>query len=968
MPINEASWENKVIETISSLGWKYIPAEELPRNYSDIMVEKYLKSALIRLNPEIFQNPSYADQVIYKLRTFFLETETHNLIDLNERFREFVLEHNSFPFGQNGKSVPVQIFGTLSKGNVDQNEYVVTNQWVYPEVEGGKRLDIVLLVNGIPMVIGELKTPVQEGITYLDAIKDIRDYENSIPKMFTASILNFATEGKCYRYAAVKSPIQYWGPWYNRNHKKEGTLIDVLKSIKDMLVPEKIMDIFEFYTLFSTSGEDFQKYKVICRYQQFEGANAIVNRVRAGSPKKGLIWHFQGSGKSYLMLFAAKKLRSLPELNNPTVIVVDDRVDLESQTSGVFTNANVPNLESASTIKELTDDLKGDLRKIIITTIFRFKDATKPLNYSSNIILLCDECHRTQEGDLGKCMRTALPNAFFFGLTGTPINQLYRNTFETFGSVEDPDNYMSKYDYYDSIRDKATLPLKFESVPVDLKIDKDKIINGLKEVVGELSEEEQSKLAAKLTLAAIVKAQDRIEKVCKHIYEHYKSKIEPTGLKGQVVCYDRDCCVRYKKEFDKLFGNEDSTIIVMDTHNDKADDYKEYRLSKDEEEHILNRFRDKNDPIKLVIVTSKLLTGFDAPILQVMYLDKPMRNHTLLQAVCRTNRLFGQTKTYGLIVDYFGLFDEVAKAFTFDDEKMRKIVENVDGVKEDFKKYYYICLNYFLGIDRTSDGVETLMDAQERLVNEKVREEFGSNYRALSRAYEIISPDTFLNPYAKDYKWLSKVYASIRPTDNSKLIWALHGTKTLELVQGSVNVEQIHDSIDVLLSGQIVQEVVDKALAAKKAALIKINIEAVLHVHEGDPKYQKLAERMEELKNKYSQGLIDSVEFMKQLCELATDIRQVEKYGEPKPVQVDGKKVLTRLFNEVKNKQTPAMVEKIVDDIDRIVTITRFPGWQQSKSGKNEVNNALMGILFGKYRIRDVELFDKAMEYIIKYY
>lgn len=968
MPINEAAWENKVIEALTEVGWKYVPSDQLSRDYSDVMVESLVKDALIRLNPEIAKKPAYADQVIYKLRNYFLETEAHNLIDLNERFREFILEHNSFPFGENGKSVSIQIFGTITKGNVDQNEYIVTNQWIYPSSEGGKRLDIVLLVNGIPMAVGELKTPVHESITYLDAINDISNYEKSIPKMFTANVFSFASEGKCFRYGSIKSSIEHWGPWFKFNHKKEGTMEDVLISMKDMLVPEKVMDIFEFYTLFSTSGKDFQKCKIVCRYQQFEGSNAIVNRVRAGGPKKGLIWHFQGSGKSYLMLFAARKLRALPELNNPTVIIVDDRIDLESQTSGVFTTASVPNLESAGTIKELAADLKGDLRKIIITTIFRFRDVTAPLNLSSNIILLCDECHRTQEGDLGKNMRTALPNAFFFGLTGTPINELAHNTFETFGTSEDPNNYMSKYDYLDSLRDGATLPLKFESVPVELKIDKERIETGFKEFVGDLSEEEQSKLAAKLSVAAVVKAPERIEKVCEHIYNHFMSKIEPTGLKGQVVCYDRECCVRYKQELDKLFGNTDSTIIVMDTHNDKADEYKEYRLSREEEERILNRFRDKKDPIKLVIVTSKLLTGFDAPILQVMYLDKPMKNHTLLQAVCRTNRLYGQNKTYGLIVDYFGLFDEVAKAFTFDDKKMRNIVENVDGVKKDFEKYLKLSLNYFLGIDRTDDGVETLIAAQERLKDEKVREEFGANYRALSRAYEIISPDPFLNPYVSDYKWLSKVYASIRPTDRSRLIWALYGAKTLELVQGSVSVERIHESIDIELSSEVIQDVIDKANAEKRANLIKINIEAVLHAHEDDPKFHKLAERMEELKDKYAQGLMDSVEFLKKLCELAKDIRQMEKYGVPEPPKEDGKKVLTRLFEQVKNNKTPLMVERIVDDIDSIVVITRFPGWQKIKAGRDEVNNALMDVLFRKYHIKDVSLFDKAYEYVEKYY
>lgn len=372
---------------------------------------------------------------------------------------------------------------------------------------------------------------------------------------------------------------------------------------------------------------------------------------------------------------------------------------------------------------------------------------------------------------------------------------------------------------------------------------------------------------------------------------------------------------------------------------------------------MLNRFRDKNDPIKLVIVTSKLLTGFDAPILQVMYLDKPMKNHTLLQAVCRTNRLYGQRKTCGLIVDYFGLFDEVAAAFVFDNKKMRNIVENIDKVKEKFKEFMPKCLNYFLGVDRTLDGIEALIAAQECLRDEKVKNSFGADYRALSRAYEIISPDPFLNEYIRDYKWLSQVYASIRPVDPSRLIWALYGPKTLELVQGSVDVEEVKKSIDIELSSQVINEVIDKAKARTEARKLQINIEAILRDHENDPKFLELAKRMEDLKEKYAQGLMDSVEFLKQLCELARDVRQIEKYGTPEPPKEDGKKVLTRLFNEMKNKKTPIIVERIVDDIDRIVTITRFPGWQRSEQGRNDVNNALLEILVAKYKIYDAELF-----------
>ena len=354
--------EQMMLSTLQKNGWKYIPAEELPRMYSDVLVEPMVKEALIRLNPEIAEDPSRADEVIYKLRTLILSVQPHNLVTQNEIFKKMIFEENSYPFGKDGRMVPIRFFGTMRKEDLALNEYVVTNQWIYPQAEGGKRLDIVLLINGFPIAIGELKTPVRSAITWLDAAGDISAYEKSIPAMFVTNVFNFATEGKCYRYGSINMPINMWGPWHTATHKSEGSLADVKISVEDMISPKNVMDIFQFFTMFATDKK-YRKYKIICRYQQFEGANMIVNRVIAGYPKKGLIWHFQGSGKSLLMVFAAQKLRMIPELKNPTVVIVDDRIDLETQITATFNASDIPNLTSAATKEELLSFFRGDMRK-----------------------------------------------------------------------------------------------------------------------------------------------------------------------------------------------------------------------------------------------------------------------------------------------------------------------------------------------------------------------------------------------------------------------------------------------------------------------------------------------------------------------------------------------------------------------------------------------------------------------------
>lgn len=961
--------EQMTLTTLKSNGWKFIPAEELSREYSDVMVETMVKEALIRLNPEIAEEPSRADEVIYKLRTIILTVQSHNLVTQNELFKKMVFEENSYPFGKDGRMIPIRFFGTMTKEDLALNEYVVTNQWVYPQKENGKRLDIVLLINGFPIAIGELKTPVRNSITWLDAAGDIAAYEKSVPGMFVTNIFNFATEGKCYRYGSVCMPIGMWGPWHTPDHKSEGSLADVNISIADMITPEKVMDIFQFFTVFATDKK-YRKYKVICRYQQFEGANLIVERVKAGYPKQGLIWHFQGSGKSLLMVFAAQKLRMIPELNNPTVVIVDDRIDLETQITATFNASDIPNLISLESKEDLESFFLGDQRKIAITTIFKFGDVEKELNPRDNIILMVDEAHRTQEGDLGSKMRLALPNAFFFGLTGTPINRIDKNTFNTFGALEDKSGYMSKYSFADSIRDNATLPLNFEPVPVDLHVDREKLDTEFESLTENLSKEDKAELSRRVNMKAIMYDRKRIKKVCEHITKHFKEKIDPNGYKGQVVCYDRQCCLMYKEELDKLLG-PDATTIVMDTNNDKEDKYKAYRRDRDAESKVLDRFRDPNDPLKLVIVTSKLLTGFDAPILQAMYLDKPMKDHNLLQAICRTNRTYDEGKTHGLIVDYIGVFDNVAKALDFDESSMKKVISNIEEVKKQIPALMRKCLSYFMGVDRTIDGWEGLIAAQECLPNNKVKDEFGADYKVLNRAWEAISPDPFLNPMKFDYQWLTRVFESVKPTDGrGGLIWASLGAKTMELVHEHLQIGEVHDDMEILtMDADLIDSFIEKQKDLRKTTIkVEIDLVAKIRKHSNDVKFVMLGEKLENLREKHEQGLITSIEFLKLLLELAREAAEAEHEVVPEEEVDKGKAALTELFDEVKNSKTPIIVERIVNDIDDIVKIVRFEGWQGTTAGKQEVKKALRSVVWIKYKIKDKEVFDMAYKYIEQYY
>ncbi len=945
----------------AGLGWRYIPYDQLPRQQTEALVEVHLRDALVRLNPEIAAQPDRADEVLYKLRAIILAVRGDGLVRANEEFTAWLRGERTMPFGPNNQHTTVRL---IDFDELKNNQFVVTTQYTFKAPE--KRFDLALLVNGVPLVIGEVKTPVRPSISWVDGATDIADYEQSVPAMFVPNVFSFATEGKTYRYGSVRMPVDIWAPWRESDGETPGGLGEVEQAVRGMLRPAVLLDILRSFTIFSTDRQR-RKIKVICRYQQYHAANQIVQRVVEGRVRKGLIWHFQGSGKSLLMLFAAQKLRLHPILKNPTVLIVVDRLDLDTQISATFNAADVPNTVPAATREELQRLLAQDVRKIIITTIFRFAEIDGKLNDRSNIIVLVDEAHRTQEGDLGRKMRDALPNAFLFGLTGTPINKRDRNTFYAFGSDEDEQGYMSRYSFDESIRDKATLPLHFEPRLVHLHIEKEQLNEAFAEITGHLSEEEYSTLTQQAAkIGVLVKNPERIRAVVKDIVAHYQSKVEPNSFKAQVVCYDRHACVLYKQAMDDLLPEAASAVVM--TVNSGESEYQEYSRRKDEEEQLLDRFRDPKDPLKILIVTSKLLTGFDAPILQAMYLDKLLKEHTLLQAICRTNRPY-PSKTHGLIVDYLGIFDDVAQALGFDGGAIKAVISNLDELKQKLPAAMAACLAHFPGVDRTVGGYEGLLAAQEHLPNNATRDAFAKDFSVLSQLWEALSPDSVLQPYADDYRWLSQVYESVKPpSGNGRLLWHSLGAKTLELIHEHVHVEAVRDDLATLVMDADVLADLLNDPNPKKAREIEIKIIARLRRHQGNPRFVELGQRLEELRDRHERGMENSISFLKRLLEIAREVVEAEQQVDPEEEQDRAIAALTELFNDVRGQNTPVVVERIVADIDAIVKVVRFPGWQQTIAGEREVKQALRKTLL-KYKLhQDQDLFDRAYGYIAQYY
>jgi type I restriction enzyme R subunit len=960
----------------SEPSWKYMKADMLQRAITDVLVENELKQALCRLNPAIASQPDKADEVIHKLRAILITVNNVGLVRANEEFAKWLRNEVSLPIGKNNEHVVIRL---IDYDNSANNSFVLCNQFTLKAREV-KIPDIVMFVNGIPLVVGEAKTPVRPAVTWFDAAHDINQvYENTIPQLFVPNVFSFATEGKELFIGAVRTPLEFWAPWRIED-EIEGSdnflplqrlrgLNDVAKQLTHLLKPSTLLDILQYYTIYATNSKK-KKIKVVCRYQQYEGANAIVERVKEGKIKKGLIWHFQGSGKSLLMLFAAQKLRRQQDLHNPTVMIVVDRVDLDTQITATFNTAEVPNMTSADSIKELHALLEQDTRKIIITMVHKFKDAYPDMNKRENIIIMVDEAHRTQERDLGRKMRNALPNAFLFGLTGTPINKADKNTFWAFGAEQDTEGYMSRYTFQDSIRDNATLPLHFEPRLPNYHIDKEGLDIAFKEMANDLSEEDKNKLSEKAAkMVVFLKSPERIKTIVADIVEHFKAHVEPEGLKAMIVTPDRYACVLYKEELDTLISPEASKVIISSSANDDLEFKQKYAMDKEEQEKVIERFNDAESPLKFLIVTAKLLTGFDAPILQTMYLDKSLKEHTLLQAICRTNRLF-PNKTFGRIVDYFGVFDDTAKALAFDEESVKFVITNLQELKDQLPEWIEQCLNHFAGVDRTVDGFEGLLKAQDCINTNEKRDVFAKDFSILTKVWEALSPDPVLNQYEKDYKWLSQVYTSVKPAsdDNGRLLWHALGAQTTALIHEHIHVSGInHEMEEMILDAEVIDDLMNKKNPKQAEKVIRILINR-FKIQGDNPVFKRLSERLEAIRDKAEKGLINSIEFIKELCQLAKETLQAEKGTENQTEQKNAKAALTELFLDLKTDTTPIIVERIVNDIDEIVRVVRFDGWQNTTVGEREVKRELRKVLWTKYQIREEDLFNRAYDYIKEYY
>jgi type I restriction enzyme R subunit len=755
----ERSVQDGLAEKIAGLGWAGSPDVNLGRAEESVFIVSDLDSALVRLNPEIAENPDRANEVLARLRAVLLGVRNDGLVSSNEEFVQWMCGRRTVKYIGTEKDAQVRL---IDFDNPRANNLRVTTEAKFQVGREHRRYDIVLWVNGLPVVVGEMKTPVGASIAWLNGANDIHNgYERKTPEFFVPNVFSFASEGREFHYGAVGQPPELWLNWsLTTDPIMPPGLPAVLRSAELLLTPEMVLDILRSFTLYSSraTGAGAVRMKVIPRYPQVEAVAAIIARCRDPKKRQGLIWHHQGSGKTFAMAYAAAKLRHQTDMDAPTIVIVLDRIELIQQTTQEFTSVGIQSLKVAESKEDLRRLLRDDARGVIITTIYRFAEAGL-LNDRTNIVVMVDEAHRTQEGRLGLDMREALPHAKFIGLTGTPISTEDRNTWAMFGDGDDLDGALNHYSVERSIHDGATLPVHVETRLVNFHFDSvmlQKAFDELAEAEA-LSEEQKELLAVKAShISVIVRDKDRIEAICADIVKHYRSRIGPLGQKAQIVAYDRATCIAYYNAISALLEPGEECAVVMTTMKDDPADWDQWNMDSAAEARIKDRFRDVNDPLKFVIVTAKLLTGFDAPIEGAMYLDKPLRAHTLFQAICRTNRRWtnpvsGQQKLHGLVVDYVGLGKELAKALATKPTNtvggnqettevlMRELIAAVADAKAPFNH-----------IDRASKVFNQIHDAQQVLDTADKRTDFAAKFMRCQGLFEFLWPDLVLRPIDED--------------------------------------------------------------------------------------------------------------------------------------------------------------------------------------------------------------------------
>jgi len=923
--------QNQLIRYATEVGWTYVGPDEairLRRGREGAVFHNVLVAQLQRLNPGVVDGRA-AGEIISRL----VRVRPH--IEGNLQAWEFLNGLRAVFVEAERRERNVRFLDTES---VENNAFHVTDEFSFTSGTHTIRPDVVFLINGIPILIVETKAATElEGIA--KALDQIRRYHHEGPELLSILQLHSLTHLVQYYYGATWN-LERKG-LFNWRDEQAG---DFETLIKTFVEPHRILRVLTEFILFVRV--DGELSKAVLRPHQMRAAERVVQRARDPKKRRGLVWHTQGSGKTYTMITVAKRLIDDPFFENPTVLMLVDRNELEAQLFGNLEAVGFGHVEVANSRAHLRRLLRNDQRGLIVSMIHKFDDIPERVNGRANIFVLVDEAHRTTSGDLGNYLMGALPNATYVGFTGTPIDKTAygKGTFKVFGT-DDPKGYLDKYSIRESIEDGTTVPLHYELAPNELQPDREtmeKEFWALAELEGVSEIEELNRVLDRaVNLRNMLKNSDRINRVAAFVANHYRTVVAPMGYKAFLVAVDREACALYKNALDRYLDPVMSRVVISAGHND-PELLVAHHISDAEEKEARKAFRKPDQLPNLLIVTEKLLTGYDAPILYCMYLDKPMRDHVLLQAIARVNRPYededGRRKTRGQIVDFVGVFDKLERALAFDSEDVSGVVEGIHVLKARFEVLIEQGRTEFLPLSVGSSEDKKAESVLEQFRDREERERFYGFFPELEELYEILSPDPFLRPFLEDYQALVVMYRLLRSCyEPNVLVDRSFLRKTAQIVQQYTAIDRVNEpcagrEIDADLLGRLAGD--EKPDTVKVFNLIKALYQLVAEKEQEEPYLIPIGERARAVAEAFEQRQVTSQQALAELENLVAEYGAAVSERKQTDLSADGFGVYWLLQREgVSDAQKVAR--------EAAAAFAQYPHWKGSEEQERHVRAAL---------------------------
>ncbi len=908
-------------------------SKEDPRNsINEVILEDRLRSSLTKINPWLKGNT--LEKVVRKIKNIQAST----LMEANKFVHELIAKKDSITEKPTPDSHPEPVF-IIDYDDIENNDFLVVNQMKYHGVGNNSIPDIVVYINGLPLAVIEAKSPK---VPITDAISDLEYYQNNSPKLFHYNqICVGMNKGKAL-YGAIGAAYQHYSKFKADSLEDISALVDRVPTAQDILIyslfqKSVLLDIVRNFTIFEV--DQGKTIKKLPRYQQLRAVNKIIHKLKT-EHKGGVVWHTTGSGKSISMVYLAIKLRrEKAGFDNPTILVVTDRIDLDNQISSTFRRAGFPNTKQAVSIGHLKEELRDSYGKTIMTTIHKFQERAEEkidpkdievLSDKENIFVLVDEAHRTQGGMTAAYMRAALPHAKFIAFTGTPIDKESKSTLREFYGGD----YIDKYTIKQSVEDANTLAIRYQTGMPEYFIEKDLMNEVFKASFGHVSEEKQAKLKSKAaSLDTFLLAQRRVEEIAKNIINHYREKIYPNGFKAMLVCHNRAQAIAYQKAFIQLqeqgLNNFTSKVIMSFNHKKDPQEFRDLATPEDKIKETIENFKlpfgdesDKSlggkkqyDNTAILIVSDMLLTGYDAPIVQCMYIDKLLKEHNLLQAISRVNRT-ATGKEYGLIVDYAGITEHLAEAIKIfsGDLEVNDVMTNIEQEKTILENRHAKMVAFFrdIKIDRMKNRDKYVDACVLYLEPEDLRDKFIDLVKLFNKSMDIVLPDPFALSYEYDLKLFNDIkLEAINTHAPEKLYITREESKKIQMIIDehlrASGVEYLLDeAIDITDSKRFEEELASKS-GKTKELVIKNRIKKTIQANkkENPEFYEDIAKRLERLIRDREEERIDQAQLLLEFDKIMDDIKnskeEWKRLGLRSPEQFPVYKSLEKVVSDPKD-------------------------------------------------------------------